>query len=148
MCEPPSINEGDWDWRQSAIFLWWVWWERLRFFVRFESFSWDKHRAASLRCRVALACFSLGSDVEWTKRFFDSPSGYKEEGHVTRHSYRKKRDFALSKTNKTRFPAWMKRENWLVSRLRKGREDESFLSQPIFLQSEPPSINEGGFLFP
>ncbi|MFY7750671.1 MAG: hypothetical protein ACOVQU_02680, partial [Exiguobacterium acetylicum] len=37
------------------------------FFVHFESFSWDKHHAASLRCRVALACFSLGSDFERTK---------------------------------------------------------------------------------
>jgi len=33
-----------------------------------------------------------------------------------------KRIIALSETNKTRFPAWMKQENWLVSRLRKGRE--------------------------
>ena len=34
------------------------------FFVHLASFSWDKHRAASLRCRVAPACFSLGSDFE------------------------------------------------------------------------------------
>ncbi|MGL6101737.1 MAG: hypothetical protein ACRC00_01055, partial [Exiguobacterium acetylicum] len=43
--------------------------EKNRFFVRFESFSWDKHRAASLRCWVAPACFSLGSDYERTNAF-------------------------------------------------------------------------------
>ena len=74
---------------------------------------------------------------------------YKKEWHVTRHSYRKKRNFALSETNKTRFPARLERENWLVSRMRKGREKtcHSFFESVHFLQSEPPSI-EGGFLFP
>ena len=43
--------------------------EKNRFFVRFESFSWDKHRAASLRCWVAPACFSLGNDYERTNAF-------------------------------------------------------------------------------
>ncbi|WP_421018403.1 hypothetical protein, partial [Exiguobacterium sp. A1_3_1] len=47
-----------------------------------------------------------------------------------------KRDFALSETNKTRFSARIEWENWLVSRLRKGREKtRHFLSQPICLQS-------------
>ena len=59
-----------------------------------------------------------------------------EEGLVSRNSYRKKR-IALSETNKIRFPACMKQENRLMSRLRKGREETSpsFLSQPIFRQA-------------
>jgi len=39
---------------------------------------------APLRCRVTLACFSLGNDVESTKRFSDSPSGYKKR--MTRYT--------------------------------------------------------------
>ncbi len=56
----------------------------------------------------------------------------KKEVLVTRDSYRKKRIFALSETNKTRFPAEESRKAGLVSRLRKGREktSHSFLSQP------------------
>jgi len=85
----------------------------LRFFVRLASFSWDKHRAASLRCRVALACFSLGSDVEGTKRFSDPSSRYKKNDalHATPTG---KNNFALSETNETRFLARMERENGLV----------------------------------
>ncbi len=55
----------------------------------------------------------------------------KKEVLVTRDSYRKKRIFALSETNKTRFPAEESRKA-VVSRLKKGREktSHSFLSQP------------------
>jgi len=45
----------------------------------------------------------------------------KKETLFSRNACRKKRIFALSETNKTRFPA-LGQESWLVSRLRKGRE--------------------------
>ncbi len=39
-------------------------------------------------------------------------------------SYREKRDFALSETNKTRLHCYTNSEDWLVSRLRKADEKQ------------------------
>ncbi|WP_313635666.1 hypothetical protein, partial [Exiguobacterium sp.] len=43
---------------------------RLRFFVSLESFSWDKHRAGTFRCKVAPACISLKRNSERKKVSF------------------------------------------------------------------------------
>jgi len=56
-----------------------------------------------------------------------------------------KAHYALSETNKTRFPASTEQENWLVSRLRKGREKtrHSFFESAFIKSFEINYLSQG-----